>query len=103
MANPDDALNKYQDSRRKRSGSRSATRMHRNSFSGDGSGHYSRDELEEEFDQFYKSQKKSLDGLAFKRVNEQEGDLFQLGDEYSLAHCVAEDMNMGSGIAVTFR
>lgn len=41
--------------------------------------------------------------VDFKRVNEQQGDLFELSNEYSLAHCVAEDMNMGSGIAVTFR
>lgn len=31
------------------------------------------------------------------------GDIFDAPSEYSLAHCVAEDMSMGAGIAVTFR
>ncbi|XP_047098827.1 transcription initiation factor TFIID subunit 1-like isoform X2 [Schistocerca piceifrons] len=36
-------------------------------------------------------------------VTETSGDLFTAPADYSLAHCVAEDMRMGSGIAVTFR
>ncbi|XP_049766802.1 uncharacterized protein LOC126100257 isoform X2 [Schistocerca cancellata] len=36
-------------------------------------------------------------------VTEIYGDLFNAPADYSLAHCVAEDMRMGSGIAVTFR
>jgi hypothetical protein len=36
-------------------------------------------------------------------VKEVDGDLFTAPKEYSLAHCVATDMRMGSGIAVSFR
>ncbi|KAF2883990.1 hypothetical protein ILUMI_22188 [Ignelater luminosus] len=36
---------------------------------------------------------------SFVKVKEIEGDLFAMSKEYSLAHCVAEDLNMGSGIA----
>ncbi|XP_049793057.1 transcription initiation factor TFIID subunit 1-like isoform X2 [Schistocerca nitens] len=36
-------------------------------------------------------------------VTEINGDLFTAPADYSLAHCVAEDMRMGSGIAVTFK
>lgn len=36
-------------------------------------------------------------------VTEVFGDLFTAPSDCSLAHCVAEDMRMGSGIAVTFR
>ncbi|XP_049840597.1 uncharacterized protein LOC126285328 isoform X2 [Schistocerca gregaria] len=36
-------------------------------------------------------------------VTEIFGDLFTAPADYSLAHCVAEDMRMGSGIAVTFK
>ncbi|KAL3284069.1 hypothetical protein HHI36_018237, partial [Cryptolaemus montrouzieri] len=36
------------------------------------------------------------------KVIEEEKDLFSVGKEYSLAHCVAADMSMGSGIAVEF-
>lgn len=41
--------------------------------------------------------------VEFVRVKEIEADLFAMEKEYSLAHCVAEDMRMGSGIAVTFK
>lgn len=37
------------------------------------------------------------------KIKEQNQDLFKMPKDYSLAHCVAEDMRMGSGIAVTFR
>lgn len=36
-------------------------------------------------------------------IEEKTGDLFSAPEEYSLAHCVAEDFNMGAGIALTFR
>lgn len=36
-------------------------------------------------------------------VRETEGNLFNASEEYALAHCVAEDFRMGSGIAVPFR
>ncbi|XP_071057514.1 uncharacterized protein [Onthophagus taurus] len=38
-----------------------------------------------------------------ENVIETFGDLFCADDEYALGHCVAEDMNMGSGIATEFR
>lgn len=37
------------------------------------------------------------------KIVEVDGNLFEAPKEYSLAHCVAADMRMGSGIAVTFR
>lgn len=37
------------------------------------------------------------------RVKEVEGNLFEVDEDYALAHCVAQDMNMGSGIAIEFR
>lgn len=37
------------------------------------------------------------------RYTQVEGDLFDAPPEYSLAHCVAEDLNMGAGIAVNFK
>jgi hypothetical protein len=39
----------------------------------------------------------------YKKIKEVDGDLFEAPKEYSLAHCVAADMRMGSGIAVNFR
>ncbi|KAJ3660383.1 hypothetical protein Zmor_004833 [Zophobas morio] len=39
----------------------------------------------------------------YTKVREVFSDLFDAPEDYSLAHCVAEDMNMGSGIAVQFR
>ncbi|XP_018336781.1 TBC1 domain family member 5 homolog A isoform X2 [Agrilus planipennis] len=39
----------------------------------------------------------------FSCVTEVEGDLFDSSEDSCLAHCVAEDMSMGSGIAVSFR
>ena len=41
--------------------------------------------------------------MEFKIVKEIDGDLFTAPTECSLAHCVATDMRMGSGIAVSFR
>jgi hypothetical protein len=43
------------------------------------------------------------DHTKYKIVKEVDGDLFEAPKEYSLAHCVATDMRMGSGIAVNFR
>ncbi|XP_077297617.1 uncharacterized protein LOC143919268 [Arctopsyche grandis] len=37
------------------------------------------------------------------RIEEVKGDLFDVEDTFSLAHCVAEDLQMGAGIAVEFR
>nr|XP_023014400.1 uncharacterized protein LOC111504128 isoform X2 [Leptinotarsa decemlineata] len=39
----------------------------------------------------------------YVKVIEKEQDLFMMPKEYSLGHCVAEDLRMGSGIAVTFK
>lgn len=36
-------------------------------------------------------------------IREIEGDLFAADKSISLAHCVASDLKMGAGIAVTFR
>jgi hypothetical protein len=36
----------------------------------------------------------------FEEIDE---DLFKLPKDYSLAHCVAEDLRMGAGIAVDFK
>lgn len=41
--------------------------------------------------------------MTYKIVKEVDGDLFDAPKECSLAHCVATDMRMGSGIAVNFR
>ncbi|PNF40938.1 O-acetyl-ADP-ribose deacetylase 1 [Cryptotermes secundus] len=46
---------------------------------------------------------KSRGNKKYKIVKEVDGDLFTAPKEYSLAHCVATDMRMGSGIAVSFR
>jgi len=36
-------------------------------------------------------------------LEEIDKDIFKLSKEYSLAHCVAEDLRMGAGIAVDFK
>ena len=36
-------------------------------------------------------------------LKEIDEDIFKLSKEYSLAHCVAEDLRMGAGIAVDFK
>jgi hypothetical protein len=41
--------------------------------------------------------------VEYVKTKEITSDLFEMPEEYSLAHCVAEDMNMGAGIAVRFR
>lgn len=35
-------------------------------------------------------------------LSEIQGDLFEIGDEYQLAHCISADAKMGAGIAVQF-
>jgi O-acetyl-ADP-ribose deacetylase (regulator of RNase III) len=35
-------------------------------------------------------------------LSELQGDLFEIGDEYQLAHCISADAKMGAGIAVQF-
>ncbi|MEK3706581.1 macro domain-containing protein [Paenibacillus sp. FSL R7-0198] len=37
------------------------------------------------------------------QFHERQQDLFELGDEYTLAHCISADARMGKGIAVQFR
>lgn len=37
------------------------------------------------------------------QFHERQQDLFDLGDAYSLAHCISADARMGKGIAVQFR
>ncbi|CAG9831573.1 unnamed protein product [Diabrotica balteata] len=39
----------------------------------------------------------------FSKIQEENRDLFDMPEDWSLAHCVAEDLRMGSGIAVMFR
>ncbi|XP_072382510.1 uncharacterized protein [Diabrotica undecimpunctata] len=39
----------------------------------------------------------------FSKIQEENRDLFDMPEDWSLAHCVAEDLRMGSGIAVIFR
>merc|ERR1719331_2527210 len=34
---------------------------------------------------------------------EERGDLFEVGSEWSLCHCVSKDLHMGAGIAVDFK
>lgn len=36
-------------------------------------------------------------------LNEKKGNLFELDNEYALAHCISEDCKMGEGIAVEFQ
>lgn len=38
-----------------------------------------------------------------KKIKEKFDDLFACEDDYSLAHCVAEDLSMGKGIAKEFK
>uniref|UniRef100_A0A2H8U190 O-acetyl-ADP-ribose deacetylase C6orf130 n=1 Tax=Melanaphis sacchari TaxID=742174 RepID=A0A2H8U190_9HEMI len=42
----------------------------------------------------------NLKGCIIKEIDE---DLFKLPKDYSLAHCIAEDLRMGAGIAVEFK
>jgi len=56
--------------------------------------------MEKEFDEWDKNWQKIKE---FKVVDEVEADLFEQPDDFSLAHCVAEDLRMGSGIAVAFK
>lgn len=37
------------------------------------------------------------------QFHERQQDLFDLGDDYMLAHCISADARMGKGIAVQFR
>lgn len=68
---------------------------------------YSRPVLEEnladsEYKEFQRARHK-MDKVVFDKVIEIEEDLFKMPEEYSLGHCVATDMRMGSGIAVAFK
>lgn len=55
-----------------------------------------------EYREFQKERNEMVNPVL-KKVNEVDQDLFGMPEEYSLGHCVAEDMRMGSGIAVTFK
>lgn len=59
---------------------------------------YQMEKIDPEFQDFLR--KKNISCLHIKEIT---GDLFSAPEEYSLAHCVAEDFNMGAGIALTFR
>lgn len=39
----------------------------------------------------------------YGKVNEVKGNLFTVGNDYSLAHCVSEDFDMSQGIAKIFK
>ncbi|KAH1005474.1 hypothetical protein HUJ04_006454 [Dendroctonus ponderosae] len=52
---------------------------------------------------YWKAKWRSINSSQDKVVHEIFGDLFEQPKEYSLAHCVAEDLRMGSGIAVSFK
>ncbi|XP_044269461.1 uncharacterized protein LOC123014415 [Tribolium madens] len=53
-----------------------------------------------EYNHEFRSHRGPIENLKTKEI---VSNLFEMPDDYSLAHCVAEDMNMGSGIAVQFR
>lgn len=36
------------------------------------------------------------------RFTQQQGDLFELADEYYIAHCISSDLALGKGIAAEF-
>lgn len=57
---------------------------------------------DEEYKEF-QMEVKSMKRVPCTKIIEEEKDLFDMSTEYSLAHCVAEDMRMGSGIAVQFK
>ncbi|CAH0547635.1 unnamed protein product [Brassicogethes aeneus] len=61
------------------------------------------DDEYKEFEGAFNKVKRDLPNYEYKKIVEQQADLFAMGKDYSLAHCVAEDMGMGSGIAVQFR
>lgn len=61
-----------------------------------------KNECDEEYEKFCEQLKKHKI-KEFQKVEEEQSDLFEMPLDFCLAHCVAEDMNMGSGIAVTFR
>ncbi|VEN40831.1 unnamed protein product [Callosobruchus maculatus] len=55
-----------------------------------------------EYEEFLEREK-SKEEMKYVKVTEKSGDLFEMPKEYSLGHCVAEDLSMGSGIAVHFK
>ncbi|KAK4872808.1 hypothetical protein RN001_014837 [Aquatica leii] len=63
----------------------------------------SKEHTDKEFDKFNNLYKeKKFRESSFVKIKEIQEDLFNLPSTFSLAHCVAEDMSMGSGIAVQF-
>ncbi|CAH1372302.1 unnamed protein product [Tenebrio molitor] len=58
---------------------------------------------DEEFVLYNNEFKRNKGYVEYVKTREITSDLFEMPEEYSLAHCVAEDMNMGAGIAVRFR
>ncbi|XP_018569525.1 putative uncharacterized protein DDB_G0282133 isoform X2 [Anoplophora glabripennis] len=57
---------------------------------------------DKEYKMFLEEERRN-EKVIFVRVEEIQQDLFEMPKDYSLGHCVAEDMRMGSGIAVTFK
>ncbi|CAH1985190.1 unnamed protein product [Acanthoscelides obtectus] len=51
----------------------------------------------------FEATERSNKEMKYVRVEEKTTDLFEMPKEYSLGHCVAEDLSMGSGIAVHFK
>lgn len=79
--------------KRQPEGSRSHESTSRSNYKSDDNG----------YDQFCESLRRSKHSdVIYTKVIEIQEDLFNMPSEYSLAHCVAQDMNMGSGIAVRF-
>ncbi|CAH1170078.1 unnamed protein product [Phaedon cochleariae] len=60
------------------------------------------EKTDDEYRQFEEEYRKNERREPVK-VEEIEKDLFEMPSDYSLGHCVAEDMRMGSGIAVKFK
>lgn len=59
--------------------------------------------LAPDFGRYEQLQEGDALGTKIVQLVEKCGDLFSAGDDYSLAHCVAEDFKMSKGIALEFR
>lgn len=82
---------------------RGTSRGRSNNYFSPNRNQYSDSKNDHQFDKFNKGLQDEKKHHVFIKVNEIEGDLFAMSKDYALAHCVAEDMAMGSGIAVQFR
>ncbi|XP_026464853.1 O-acetyl-ADP-ribose deacetylase 1-like [Ctenocephalides felis] len=56
-----------------------------------------------DFDKYLDQLRRTSISSEDRKIKEVFGDLFACPDEYSLAHCVAEDLSMGKGIAKAFK